>query len=196
MTVKDPKNDLREYLQKARDALLWKLDGLPEYDIRRPLLPTGTNLLGLIKHLAGGEFIYFGTTFGRPSADELPWSEDDPMSDMFAFPEDSRADIIGLYKKAWAHADVTFDTLPLDARGRVPHWNPATSEVTLHQIMLHVLVDTHRHAGHADIVRELIDGSAGMSEDNPNLPGDNTPWETHVKRVEDAARKAAEADSR
>jgi hypothetical protein len=62
--------------------------------------------------------------------------------------------------------------------------------------MLHVLVDTHRHAGHADIVRELIDGSAGMSEDNPNLPGDNTPWETHVKRVEDAARKAAEADSR
>jgi Protein of unknown function (DUF664) len=192
MTVTDPKTDLREYLQKARDALVWKLDGLSEYDIRRPLVPTGTNLLGLIKHLAGGEFVYFGTTFGRPSADELAWSEDDPMSDMVAYPGESRADIIELYKKAWAHADVTFDTLALDARGRVPHWSPATNEITLHQIMLHVLVDTHRHAGHADIVRELIDGSAGMSEGNLNLPGADVSWESHWKRVEDAARQAGQ----
>jgi len=61
----DPKADLRRYLQDARDALLWKLEGLSEYDIRRPLVATGTNLLGLVKHQAGVEMGYFGATFGR-----------------------------------------------------------------------------------------------------------------------------------
>jgi Protein of unknown function (DUF664) len=56
----DPKATLHMYLQRARDALLWKLDGLSEYDIRRPMTPTGTNLLGLVKHLAGIEFGYLG----------------------------------------------------------------------------------------------------------------------------------------
>jgi hypothetical protein len=99
MTGSDPKADLRRYLQQARDALLWKLDGLSEYDIRRPLVPTGTNLLGLVKHVTGVEFVYFGTTFGRPSPDELPWSEDDPMSDMFAAADEPRAQITGRYKR-------------------------------------------------------------------------------------------------
>src|ERR1700734_2808151 len=74
----DPKDDLRWYLQRARAAMVWKLDGLCEYDARRPPVPAGTNLPGLIKHLTGVEFVYFGTTFGRPSADEAPWSADDP----------------------------------------------------------------------------------------------------------------------
>ena len=64
----DAKADLLDYLQGARETLLWKLDGLGEYDIRRPLTPTGTNLLGLVKHQAGGELIYFGDVFGRPPA--------------------------------------------------------------------------------------------------------------------------------
>ncbi len=61
------KSDLRYYLQSARDALLWKLEGLSEYDVRRPHTPTGTNLLGLVKHVAGVELGYLGDTFGRPS---------------------------------------------------------------------------------------------------------------------------------
>ena len=75
MAKSDQKADLRRYLQDAREALLRKLDGLSEYDVRRPLAPTGTNLLGLVKHLAGIELGYFGDTFGRPSADKLPWDE-------------------------------------------------------------------------------------------------------------------------
>ena len=55
MTESEPKADLRRYLRDARDALLWKLDGLSEYDVRRPLAPTGTNLLGLVKHVTGVE---------------------------------------------------------------------------------------------------------------------------------------------
>jgi Protein of unknown function (DUF664) len=192
MTGSEPKADLHRYLQQARDAMLWKLDGLSEYDIRRPLVPTATNLLGLVKHLAGVEFVYFGTTFGRPSADELPWSEDDPMSDMFAAAGESRAQITGLYKKAWAHSDATIEALPLDATGRVPHWPGEHSEVTLHRIMVHVIADSQRHAGHADIVRELIDGAVGLREDNGNLPpAGQTSWQDHRNRVERAAREAS-----
>ena len=82
MTESERKADLLRYLQDARDALPWKLDGLSEYDIRRPLVPTGTNLLGLVKHQAMVEMGYFGDTFGRPCADQIAWDESDPMSDM------------------------------------------------------------------------------------------------------------------
>ncbi len=190
MTSSDPKADLRQYLQQARDALLWKLDGLSEYDIRRPLVPTGTNLLGLVKHLTFVELVYFGATFGRPSPDEFPWSEDDPLADMFATPDESRAEVTGRYRKAWAHADATIEALPLDAIGRVPHWPDERAEVTLHRIMVHVIGDSQRHAGHADIVRELIDGATGLRENTDNPPPAGQSWQDHWDRVERAAREA------
>jgi len=110
MTESDFKADLRRYLQDSRDALLWKLDGLSEYDVRRPLVPTGTNLLGLVKHVTGVEMGYFGDTFGRPCPDQLPFDESDPNSDMFAFPSESREFLTGLYRTAWAHtAGLTAD---------------------------------------------------------------------------------------
>jgi hypothetical protein len=193
MTISDPKSDLRRYLQQGRDAVLWKLDGLPEYDIRRPLTPTGTNLLGLVKHLTACELGYFGDTFGRPYAEALPWSEDDPNSDMFATAGESREFITGLYRKAWAHADVTFDELDLDAVGQVPWWGER-GEVNLHRILIHMIAETDRHAGHADIVRELIDGAAGVRADNSNLPDvDQAWWAEYHDRVERAARAAAQA---
>jgi Protein of unknown function (DUF664) len=192
MTGSDPKADLQRYLQQARDAMLWKLDGLSEYDVRRPLVPTGTNLLGLVKHLTGVEFVYFGTTFGRPSADELPWSEDDPMSDMYAAAGQSLEFITGLYRTAWVHSDATIEALPLDAPGQVPHWGGERGAVTLHRIMVHVIAESHRHAGHADIVRELIDGAAGLRQDSDNMPpGDQDWWRDHRDRVERAAQEAA-----
>jgi hypothetical protein len=192
MTVTDAKTDLQRYLQDAREALLWKLDGLSEYDIRRPLVPTGTNLLGLIKHQAGVELGYFGDTFGRPSPDQVPWDESDPNADMFAQPDESREFITGRYRRAWAHADITISELPLDATGHVPWWPRETSEVTLHHVLVRVATDTCRHAGHADIIRELIDGAAGLAAGNSNLPpGDEAWWHGHRDRVERAAREAA-----
>jgi uncharacterized damage-inducible protein DinB len=196
MTGSDPKADLHRYLQKDRDALLWKLDGLSEYDIRRPLVPTGTNLLGLVKHLAAIELGYFGDTFGRPSDDKVPWDEADPNSDMFAAPEESRQFITDLYRRAWAHSDATIDALALDAIGHVPWWPPERNEVTLHRILVHVVAETSRHAGQADIVRELIDGAAGLTADVSNLPSeDQAWWATHRDRVERAARQAASAST-
>ena len=152
----------------ARDALLWKLDGLSEYDIRRPLTPTGTNLLGLVKHLASVELGYFGDTFGRPFGEPLPWFDEDAEAnaDMWAAADESREQIIGLYRRAWAHSDATIGALALDAIGHVPWWPGEHSEVTLHRILVHVVAETDRHAGHADIVRELIDGAAGLREGN------------------------------
>ena len=194
MTDSVRKADLRRYLQDARGALLWKLDGLSEYDIRRPLVPTGTNLLGLVKHVTGVETGYLGDTFGRPVADPPPWDESDPMSDMFATPAESRELITGRYRRAWAHSDATIEALPLDAIGHVPWWPAGRNEVTLHHVLVRVATETARHAGHADIVRELIDGAAGWTPGRSNLPpGDQAWWQAYRDRVESAARQAAQS---
>ncbi|MGW8984678.1 MULTISPECIES: DinB family protein [unclassified Streptomyces] len=193
MTLSQPKADLQRYLQSARDALLWKLEGLSEYDVRRPLTPTGTNILGLVKHAAGVELGYFGDTFGRPFGEVVPAFEDDAEAneDMWATADESRADILALHRRVTEHADATIAELPLDAVGRVPWWPDDRSRVTLHQILVHVISDLQRHAGHADIVRELVDGAVGLRSGNENMPsGDRAWWEGYRQRLEQAARDA------
>jgi hypothetical protein len=192
----DQKEDLHRYLRGGREVLLWKLDGLSEYDVRRPLTPTGTNLLGMVKHLATVEYGYFGDCFGRPHGEPLPWMAEgaEPNADMWATSDESREQITGLYLRASAHADATIDALPLDAPGGVPWWGERGRNVTLHTILIHVVAETHRHAGHADIVRELIDGAAGFLPSNDNLaPGDQVWWQEYRGRLEAAARRAAGA---
>lgn len=189
----DPKAHLQRYLQTGRDALLWKLDGLSEYDARRPLTPTGTNLLGIVKHVASVEIGYLGATFGRPSDEPLPWFDDgaEPDADMWATAEESREQIVGLYHRAWAHSDATIAALPLDGIGRVPHWPPERAEVTLLQVLVHMIAETHRHAGQSDIVRELVDGAAGLRPDHDNMGSDDPEhYPRHRERLEQAARDA------
>jgi hypothetical protein len=194
MAEPDPKADLRRYLQDAREALLWKLDGLSEYDVRRPLVPTGTNLLGLVKHLAFVEQGYFGDTFGRPFPGKLTWDESDPNADMFATPDESREFITDLYRRTWAHSDATIETLGLDAIGHVPWWPDGRNEVTLHHILVRMVGEASRHAGHADIVRELLDETAGQAPGRSNLPSaDKAWWSSYRERVEQAAREADRA---
>ena len=186
----NPKADLHRYLTQARDALLWKLDGLSEYDIRRPLVPTGTNLLGLVKHVASVTAGYFGDTFGRPFGEQFPWFEEtaEHNADMWATPEESREDIVGLYNRAWAHADATIEALPLDAMGHVPWWRPDRRDTSLHRIMIHMIAETERHAGQADIVRELIDGTVGLRADAMNMPPEEQAWWVSYRdRLEQAA---------
>src|SRR6266511_3644051 len=146
MTGSDPKAELHFYLTRARDALLWKMDGLSEYNVRRPLVPTGTNLLGLVKHVASVAAGYFGECFGRPFGEPMPWLDDDaePNADM------------------WATAEV-------------PWWPPERREPTLHRVLIHMIAETERHAGHADIVRELIDGSVGIRAEHSTLPPAPSP---------------------
>lgn len=193
MTAADPKANLTRYLRSAREALLWKLDGLSEYDVRRPLVPTGTNLLGLVKHVASVEAGYLGETFHRPFAEPLPSVDEgaDPNADMWVTPGETREQIVGLYHRVAAHSTSTTDSLPLDAVGQVPWWPPERREVTLHQILVHMIAETHRHAGHADVVRELIDGAAGLRPDNDNLPSADPDWWLDYRdRLQRAAEKA------
>jgi hypothetical protein len=196
MTYADPKADLHRYLQTAREALLWKLDGLGEYDARRPLVPTGTNLLGLVKHVASVEAGYLGGTFGRPFDEPLPWFEEgaEPNADMWATPDEPREQIVSLYHRVWTHSDATIDSLPLNAVGQVPWWPPERREVTLHRILVDMIAETHRHAGHADIVRELVDGAAGLRADNNNMPpGDQAWWNDYRDCLQRAAETANSA---
>lgn len=194
MAISDPKDDLLRYLQRGREGFLRKLDGLSAYDARRPMTPSATNILGLVKHVAGGQAGYLGVTFGRPFPEPLPWEEvgaaiDD---DMWARPDESVEDIVGLFHRSSAHADATIGALPLEAVGQVPWWPADRNEVTLHRVLVHVIAEVGRHAGHADIMRELIDGTAGLTEPGNNMP-DRTgaEWEAFRLKVEAAAREAS-----
>ena len=191
----DDKAILHRYLRARRDDLLGKLDGLDEYDARRPLTPTGTNLLGLVKHVASVELGYFGEVFGRSAPKELPWLDDDaePDADMWATPAETREQIVELHRFSAEHSDATIEALPLDAAGAVPWWPEERRHVTLHQILVHMCAETAQHLGHADILRELIDGSAGQRPGDPNLTT-RTPqeWAAHRARIEAAARAAAD----
>lgn len=189
------KEDLHRYLEVAREALLWKLDGASEYDVRRPLTPTGTNLLGLVKHVASVEAGYLGDCFGRPFPDPLPWFADDaePNADLWATEHESRDDVVDLYHRVWAHSDATVAALDLDARGKVPWWPEERREVSLHRILVHVVTETNRHAGHADIVRELVDGATGLrpGADNMWMPEGDAGWEAYRARLQEVAERFA-----
>lgn len=198
MTAPDAKATLHRYLKSARGALLWKLDGLSEYDVRRPMTPTGTNLLGLVKHVASATDGYLGEVMGRPSGIELPWypendADEVPNDDLWVPAEESREFILDLHQRVAAHSDATIEALELDAVGHVPWWGDR-GEVTLHDVLVHVVAETHRHAGHADIIRELIDGSVGVREGMDNIwAGEGEDyWEVHRAKIEAAARQAQE----
>jgi len=162
-------DDLRRYLQQSRDSILSSLDGLGEYDVRRPLVPSGTNLLGLVKHLVGIELGYLGESSGRPPPVTLPWVEDRSVwenADMWAKPTESREYVVDLYRRAWRHSDESIAQLPLDAPASVPWWPEERRNTTFGHLLVRVVAETAQHAGHCDLVRELIDGRSGA--DNPD----------------------------
>ncbi|WP_086761680.1 DinB family protein, partial [Streptomyces griseiscabiei] len=174
------KDTLHGRLRRDRTALLWKLDGLSAYDARRPLTATGTNLLGLVKHVASVEARYFGEVFGRPSPEPLPRWQDSDGSDLWAGEDESRDQIIGFYRRTWEHADATIDALALDAPGHVPWWPEPHADTNLFAVMVHVLGETVRHAGHADILRESLDGRTGLRPE-------------HEQQIDEEARTAHHA---
>jgi Protein of unknown function (DUF664) len=151
------KESLQASLDRHRDAVLWKLDGLDYASLHRPMTPSGTSLLGLVKHLAGVEYEWFCETFGRPS-EPMPFeTEAAPESDMRAQPEDTTESIVAFYARARAASDKVIGDLDLDAIGTARFGD----EVSLRWVLIHMVEETSRHAGHADIIRELIDGQTG-----------------------------------
>ncbi|MEV4431850.1 DinB family protein [Streptomyces sp. NPDC049585] len=185
------KDTLHGRLRRDREALLWKLDGLSEYDARRPLTATGTNLLGLVKHVATVEARYFGEVFDRPSPELLPRWQDYDGSDLWATEDETREQIIGFYRRTWEHSDATINELPLDAPGHVPWWPEPHPNTNLFAIMVHVLGESIRHAGHADILREGLDGRTGVRAEHEKLI-DAEACAAYCAKIEQAARSAAQ----
>jgi uncharacterized damage-inducible protein DinB len=147
---------LLAYLAKQRDVLVWKLEGLDDEALRRPMTPSGTSLLGMVKHVAAVQYGWFCSTFGRPT-EPLPFDEDDPESDLRIEPHETTADVLAFYARSRAAADEVLAGTDLDTLGT--SWDGR--QLSLRWVALHMLEEIARHAGHADIVRELIDGTTG-----------------------------------
>jgi len=178
-------------LRWIRGVMLGKLEGLSDYDIRRPLTPTGTNLLGLVKHLATWEARYFGEVFGRPFPEPLPRWDDESASgtDFWATEQETRDEVVSFYRRTWEHSDATISALPIDAPGHVPWW--PRPNVKLFNIMVHILSETSRHAGHADILREQLDGAIGDGpESTASQTYDAAYWKSRYSIIEQAANAA------
>lgn len=187
----EPKNVLLHYLHDAREDLVRKVASVGERDARLPRTRTGNNLLGVLKHCLHVEAGYFGPTFGRefPAQSELvPWEayEQEPQADWFAREDETKDGLIDLYRRVGAFADQTIADLPLDAPGTVPWWTPGRQSVTLQRIIVHVTCDLARHAGHADVMRELHDGVIGWHGDHGSVP-DGYDWPAYVARLTDLA---------
>ncbi|MFG1911261.1 DinB family protein [Kribbella sp. NPDC048928] len=163
---------LRE-LDEIQQSLLWKVEGLGDDELRRPMTPTGTNLIGIVKHLTGITYGYLVAAFGQErAADELTSELDDEELlfglDLWATPEESVAGLVEAYRRACAAGARTIAELDLDTTGT----HHTGSTVTLREMVHTVLLDTTRHTGHADVVRELTDGRVGGRPDDPMSPDD------------------------
>lgn len=109
---------------------------------------------------------------------------------MWLTPDESRSDVVARYRRVWAHGDATIAALDLDAVGRVEWWGDA--DVPLFNVLVHVLAETSRHAGHADILREELDGVVGTDAEAMAADGhDAAFWADHRAQIEAAARASA-----
>lgn len=197
------KTILHRYLQQQREVMLFKLEGLTERQVRWPVTPTGTTLLGLVKHLTWVELGYLGECLSRPLAGPWPWETDDAaadpdldpdgeLTDLWARADESREDIVDGYRAAWAHGDAALRELPLTVVAEVPWWSEERRRPTLHTLLVHLIAETARHAGHADIVREGLDGASGMRTEVSNLPELSAQqWAGHFERLRTIAEDAA-----
>jgi uncharacterized damage-inducible protein DinB len=154
-------------LDRHRDVVVWKLEGLDDEQLRRPMTPSGTSLLGLVKHLAYVEYGWFCETFGRQS-EAVPFDPADPEADLRPEPHETTASIVGFYGRARAAADSVITDLRIADVGTA--WFGDT--VSMRWVLIHMIEETARHAGHMDILRELIDGQTG------DHPRNDRKWPT------------------
>jgi hypothetical protein len=186
------KDELHESLRSARATNLQKAAGLSEYDLRRPLTPSGTNVLGVLKHLGGMEYGYLGEAFGRSLPREIPGDEDLwGGADMWARPDESSSYILDWYHQSCTNADETIELLALDSPGFVEHFAEGHQTTALGAMMIRVLNEELRHGGHVDIIRELLDGTG----DPRNASVATTERDAYVAKVRAAAAPFAPPQS-
>lgn len=191
------KRTLARYLSANRDGLLWKAEGLDEYQMRLPRTATGTSLLGLVRHCLSVEYGYLVTCMGRTSSLVLPVVDygSDPNGDFVVAEGETTDGLLQLYRDVGAEVDRSIKEVALDAAARVPWWGDR-GNTTFERLLIHVLAEVARHAGHADIIREEIDGRVGMRKSGSGMWKPRGGWEAHVARVQAAADVQRPAERR
>ena len=149
---------LAGFLDFQRATLLWKLEGLDDEQLRRAMVPSGTSLLGLVKHLAYVERSWFqGVWDGQEVS--FPWTKEDPDADWRIEPDETTGDVLALYRADCDRSrQIVAAASSLDEAVHHPRWK---EDVSRRWIMVHMIEETARHVGHADILREQIDGATG-----------------------------------
>jgi uncharacterized damage-inducible protein DinB len=154
----DETETLAGFLDYHRATLLWKLEGLDDEQLRRAMVPSGTSLLGLVKHLAYVERSWFqGVWAGQEVS--FPWTKEDPDADWRIEPDETTGDVLALYDGECDRSrEIIAAASSLDEAVVHPRWK---EEVSRRWILVHMIEETARHVGHADILREQLDGAVG-----------------------------------
>jgi hypothetical protein len=164
--IDDPQDQaLLAFLAAQRDAVLSIVAGLDEEAWHRSVVPSGWTPAGLVEHLGGAEWHWFqGVVAGE--APEPPPGEDlepyDPKAAPAFVSDLPSAEIVGFYRDQCALSDAVLAVTPLSAAPRGKHGNPDSEPPDVRWVVLHMIEETARHAGHLDIARELTDGQTGL----------------------------------
>lgn len=190
----DGKEVLHWYLRRSRQALRWKMEGLSERQLRMPMTPTGTNILGVLKHVTSVELEYLTDCVGQPTGIALPWFDDgaEINADMFATEEETLEGLLDWADRCAAAVDASIESLTLESPGQVPWWGKR--EVTLGRLLVHMVDEYARHLGQIDVLREMIDSQVGLHRTVSNLPGetegaDAAWWEQYHRRLQSIAEQ-------
>jgi uncharacterized damage-inducible protein DinB len=154
----DERRALAEWLDFHRATLLQKLDGLDDEQLRHEMVPSRVCLLGLVKHLTAVEHGWFVVNFARSGEPHMFDSPDDPDADFHIAEGETTDAIVEGYMRACARSREIYEAAP-SLEAAFPH--PRRGAMGLRWLMLHMIEETARHNGHADIIRELIDGATG-----------------------------------
>ena len=156
--VGDERAALSAWLDSQRATILWKIDGLDDEQLRRVMVPSGLSLLGLVKHLTYAEHIWFVVRLEASGEAPLFQSPDDPDLDFHPQPDETTDAIVEGYKRVCDRSRAILASVEsLDTT----FVNPKRGTTSVRWLMNHMIEETARHAGHADIMRELIDGTTG-----------------------------------
>jgi len=154
--VGDERSLLTAFLDHQRTVMLRKVADLDEHQLRRPGTPSGLTLLGMLKHLAYVERFWFRSVFAGEDA-VFPWTDGDPDADWRPEPDDTVESIAALYRDEIERARAIVAAASLDDQCT----DPRGRTFDLRWILIHMIEETARHLGHADVIREAIDGATG-----------------------------------
>ena len=149
------KDILWAWLRFARATIVAKATGLSEEQLRARLVPSETSVGGLLTHLVTVEQHWFGIVLGGQTH-PMPFGAEDPDGDWRIADDECLDELLDRYRTACAASDELIGSLDLDSVGA-----QTNGDYTLRWAMVHVTMDTSRHAGHADLLRELLDGERG-----------------------------------